>query len=108
MFSFYPWWSNFFENAASVQFTHRVLAILTFFTLMFMASKILSKPVTIRIAKLLIAVQVMACLQVGLGISTLESHVNIVIATLHQAGALTSMALLMALLHNIPRPEGTR
>lgn len=102
MFSFYPWWRNFFENAASVQFTHRVLAVLTFCTLMIMAVKGLKQKSTPRLARLFVAVQVMACVQVGLGISTLESHVNVVVATLHQAGALTIMALLMALLHNIP------
>ena len=49
----------------------------------------------------------MAFSQVGLGIATLLTHVNVAVATLHQAGALIIMTLLMALLHNIPRKGET-
>jgi cytochrome c oxidase assembly protein subunit 15 len=97
-----PWWSNFFENPAAVQFTHRVLAVLTFCTLTAVAAKGLPLQDTTRLRYLLAALGVMACAQVCLGIATLLTHVDIAVATLHQAGALTILALLMALLHNIP------
>jgi cytochrome c oxidase assembly protein subunit 15 len=48
----------------------------------------------------------MAFMQLGLGISTLISHVNIIVATAHQAGALMVLTLLVWLLHEIPHfPE---
>ena len=37
----------------------------------------------------------MACLQVALGITTLLMHADIAIATLHQAGAITLLTLLL-------------
>ncbi len=107
MFNSLPWWINFFENHAAVQFTHRVLALLTFSTLLAVAWCGLSlNPPPPRVSALLAALCVMDFVQVGLGISTLLTHVNVIVATLHQAGALTIMALLMALLHNIPCKKG--
>ncbi len=102
-----PWWINFFENHAAVQFTHRVLAVLTFFKLLMVAGRGLSLKATPRLNCLLTALLVMAFMQPGLGITTLLTHVNVAVATLHQAGALTIMALLMALLHNIPNKGDT-
>jgi cytochrome c oxidase assembly protein subunit 15 len=99
MFSLSPALVNFFENPAAVQFTHRVLAVLTFCTLLITASRgLLLNPAS----KLFAALGIMAFVQVGLGITTLVTHVNVAIATLHQAGAIIILALLMALLHNIP------
>jgi cytochrome c oxidase assembly protein subunit 15 len=102
MFHDAPWWSNFFANPAAVQFTHRVLAVLTFFKLTAVAARGFSLKAPPRLRYLLTGLWVMACTQVGLGVATLLTHVNIAVATMHQAGALTIMALLMALLHNIP------
>jgi len=103
MFHDVPWWSNFFANPAAVQFTHRVLAVLTFFKLLLVAVRGLSLRATPRLNCLLAALLFMAFTQVSLGVATLLTHVNIATATLHQAGALTIMALLMGLLHNIPK-----
>ena len=103
MFSLSPAWHNFFENAAAVQFTHRMLAVVTFVVLMVLSVKGLMLKSSSLLRLSLIALCVMACAQVGLGIATLVTHVNIVVATLHQAGAIIILALLMALLHNIPR-----
>ncbi len=102
MFHDAPWWINFFQNHAAVQFTHRALAVLTFCTLATVAAKGISLKGTLRQRQLLVALWVMAGTQVCLGIATLLTHVNVVVAALHQAGALTILALLMALLHNIP------
>lgn len=116
MFHDTPWWSNFFTNPAAVQFTHRVLGVLTFFKLLMVAVRGLSLKATQRrsgakeisgafaprLNCLLTALLVMAFVQPGLGIATLLTHVNSTVATTHQAGALIIMALLMALLHNIP------
>lgn len=99
IFDLSPVLLNFFENPATVQFTHRILAVLTFCVLLVTATRgLLLNPGT----KLLAALGFMAFIQVGLGITTLVSHVAIPVATVHQAGAIIILALLMALLHNIP------
>lgn len=102
IFHLSPLLLNFFENPAAVQFTHRVLAVSTFFVLATVATKGLALKAQLPVRYLLVGLWVMACTQVGLGIATLLTHVNVVIATLHQAGALIILALLMELLHNIP------
>lgn len=99
IFNLSPAWLNFFENPATVQFTHRCLAVLTFCLLLTTAVRGLKLNPG---SKLLLALGIMAFVQVGLGISTLISHVNVAVATLHQAGAIIILALLMAILHNIP------
>jgi len=106
MFHFSPWWINFFENHAAVQFTHRVLAVLTFLQILFVVWKSRSFACPPRLSKLFAALLAMACVQVGLGIATVMTHVNIIAATLHQAGALTLLAILTALLYNIPGEKG--
>ncbi len=106
MFFRTPWWINFFDNPAAVQFTHRVLAVTTASILLLLAVKgraLLPPP---RLKRLLTGLALMAFVQVGLGVSVLLTHVNIIVAVSHQAGAMTIMALLMLLLHNIPREKG--
>lgn len=99
MFDLSPAILNFFENPAAVQFTHRVLAVLTFCLLLTTSIRGLKANPG---SKLLLALGIMSFVQVGLGISTLLSHVNVAVATLHQAGAIIILALLMAILHNVP------
>lgn len=112
----YPWpmegfqvnppWKAFFAEPATVQFTHRVLAVTTFcgIMLLFVRAGPFNPPPRLR--KLFGALVFMAFAQLGLGISTLLSHVNIFMATLHQAGALTILTLLVWLLHELPHiPE---
>jgi cytochrome c oxidase assembly protein subunit 15 len=91
-----PWWINFFENAMTVQFQHRmlaygvfVLALVTVFSLKGRA------PVGLRHG-LLTAVLV----QLGLGIATLLAHVPISLGTLHQAGAVMVLGMSVALWHD--------
>jgi cytochrome c oxidase assembly protein subunit 15 len=97
-----PVWQAFFAEPAVVQFTHRVLALLTFAKVMVLWRKASALSLPPRTRRLFIATAGMAIVQVALGISTLLSHVNIVLATLHQAGALSLLTLLVWLLHEIP------
>lgn len=103
IFSLSPVWKNFFENHATVQFTHRVLAAATFCQVLFLAGKSLSFSCSARMRRLFIALGIAAVLQVALGITTVLTQVNIAAAVLHQAGAFVVLALLMALLHNAPQ-----
>jgi cytochrome c oxidase assembly protein subunit 15 len=108
IFHYTPWWINFFENHATVQFMHRVLAVTTLGIILSLLVKSFVSGLPRRVNFLLMALWGMVCTQVGLGIITLLTHVNIVVATVHQAGALTLLALLMALLHEIPHKEANR
>ena len=92
-----------FEEGAAVQFGHRVLAVLSFCTLLLASLRglRLSPPPVLR--KVLHALGGMAFVQVALGVATLMSHVNIALATAHQAGALVILGLLMVLLHTVPK-----
>lgn len=83
-----PWWINFFENVATVQFTHRVLAITTFVAVIaFWIAALRRDPgdAAMTAVNTLVA---LAFLQVMLGIATLLFVVPIPLAAAHQAGAL--------------------
>jgi heme a synthase len=94
-----PRWRNFFENIATVQFDHRLLATLvcvSAIALWFHARR-LPAPLRLRSHLLLLMMGV----QVALGISTLLLHVPIALASLHQAGALVLFTVTLYLLHGI-------
>jgi cytochrome c oxidase assembly protein subunit 15 len=100
-----PVWRNFFENIATVQFDHRVLATLLFSSVL--ALWIWSwrlQPVRPLLYALHVLMAV-AMLQVTLGISTLLLHVPVALASMHQAGALL---LLSTLLYLNQRTAGTQ
>jgi cytochrome c oxidase assembly protein subunit 15 len=88
LYALEPWWVNHFENVATVQFTHRLLAyvLLVVVALYWLASRrrLLSLPVR-RAFHLLVAALLV---QTGLGIATLLLVVPVWLGALHQAGAL--------------------
>lgn len=89
-----PWWLDLFENRATVQFHHRVLAMATVIASALYAWRAIAAtpPRTRRAA---IALAHLAVLQAALGIATLLLLVPVSLAALHQAGA---MALFTAAL----------
>ncbi len=98
-----PVWRNFFEDIATVQFDHRVLATLMFtlITLFwFMARKVELLPrVRVGVHLFLLALFV----QVTLGISTLLLYVPTDLAASHQAGALALFTLSLFLSQQLSR-----
>jgi cytochrome c oxidase assembly protein subunit 15 len=98
-----PAWRNFFENIATVQFDHRLLAILSFtgIVVFWLAAWRHSLTAQIRIGMhcLLAA----AALQVTLGISTLLLHVPVSLAAAHQGGALVLLTAMLFVNHRIRR-----
>ena len=98
-----PLWRNFFENIATVQFNHRLLATLVFFSViaLWLAARrhSLSAAVTTGLHLMLAAV----LLQVGLGISTLLLHVPVALAATHQAGALLVLTIALYTHHRMTR-----
>ena len=81
-----PWWINFFENGTTIQFVHRWLAKLLVLGVLALAWRA-RRPETLVAAA-------MALLQLGLGIATILSGVNIALATAHQAGAVLLLTTL--------------
>lgn len=91
-----PWWINFFENAMTVQFQHRMLAYAVFVLALITSVMLKQRTHTGLRHALLTAVLV----QVGLGIATLLSHVPVSLGTLHQAGAVVLLGVAVALWHD--------
>lgn len=85
--------SNLFENSATVQFDHRLLAygtVLTVFALWVYARRV-DLPRRARLSVDVLTIAILA--QIGLGIATLVSVVWLPLAVLHQAGAASVFAL---------------
>jgi cytochrome c oxidase assembly protein subunit 15 len=99
-----PLWRNFFENIATVQFDHRLLATLSFLgaVAIWLSSLRHSLPMQVRIA--LHCLLAAAMLQVALGISTLLLHVPVTLAAAHQGGALVLFTVLLFISHRM-RPQ---
>jgi heme a synthase len=98
---------NLFENAAAVQFNHRVLAtgtVLLVFAL-WIWSRQLSLAQGARHA--LSSTLVMALVQLGLGIAALILVVPVWLGALHQAGALALLSLILWTIHRL-RPGPAR
>ena len=80
-----PGWRNFFDNIATVQFDHRVLAITTFVLIAVFWLRLRKTELPRRLAVGATALLHTAVLQVALGITTLLLMVPIVLGAAHQA-----------------------
>ena len=103
-----PMWRNFFENTATVQFDHRVLAMATLGGIwsMFAFAKTAAggtywAAVPSATRNALTAVTGMSLVQVGLGISTLLLYVPVPLAAVHQAGSLVLLTVITAAVHSL-------
>lgn len=96
---------NFFENTATVQLDHRILATATLASIggLWWATRKLDIHPAVR--SLIGSTLGMAALQVSLGISTLLAYVPVSLGTAHQAGALTLLTLMILLNHTVRRPS---
>ncbi|ERN19097.1 cytochrome c oxidase assembly protein COX15 isoform X1 [Amborella trichopoda] len=105
IFELEPIFRNFFENTATVQLDHRILATATLLSIggMWWATKKLDLHPAVQ--SLIGSTLGMAALQVTLGISTLLSYVPVSLATAHQAGALTLLTLMLLLVHSVRKPS---
>lgn len=90
-----PLWRNFFENIATVQFDHRVLATLIFFSVigLWLLALRRSLPAPVRTGMHLLLLAVL--LQITLGISTLLLHVPVALGVAHQGGALLLLTVII-------------
>lgn len=94
-----PWWVNVFENVATVQFHHRLLAYMLMIAVVFYwqsgRNTALSKPARVALHLLLAALLA----QVTLGIATLLLAVPVSLGAIHQAGALVVFSIALYLNH---------
>jgi len=96
-----PWWVNLFENIATVQFNHRLVAYLLCLVIpaywLVARRHQLSAP-TRSLFHLLLA---MLAVQITLGITTLIYVVPVSLAAAHQGGALVLLTLALLLNHRL-------
>lgn len=98
-FALSPWHANFFEDLATVQFQHRLLAICSVILVFALWVKARQLPQNIRTrANMLLG---LVFLQVSLGISTLILVVPIGLAAAHQAGAVLLLVAALWLRHGL-------
>ncbi len=101
LFELSPGWLNLFENIATIQFNHRLLATLLFVFIpvlwLFLRNSSQRSPVRSG-AHLLLAALV---LQITLGISTLLLIVPVTLAAAHQAGAILLFSASVFVSHQL-------
>lgn len=96
-----PWWRNPFENLATVQFDHRLIAYLLCLAIpayWWMARRHELERGTRTLFHLLLGA---LAVQVTLGIATLLHFVPVSLAAAHQAGALVVFTLAIVLSHRL-------
>jgi cytochrome c oxidase assembly protein subunit 15 len=100
-----PGWRNLFENIATVQFDHRLLALSTFVAILlfWLSARTGLKDRGERMAAHLLLIA--ALIQVSLGISTLLLHVPVALAATHQAGAVLVLTAALYLNHRLRRRQ---
>ena len=100
-----PWYAAPFEDIATIQFHHRVLAIVSLGVAI--ATWWRSRWIVLvqRARRVANGLLVMVCLQVALGISTLVLVVPVPLAAAHQAGAVLLLTLTLWLFFELRAPK---
>jgi cytochrome c oxidase assembly protein subunit 15 len=94
-----PWWDNFLHNMATVQFVHRVIAMLVALAVVIVWVRVRYEPPNDRARRWSHALLVMAAVQVAVGIATLLLQVPLALAALHQAGAVLLFTCAIGVRH---------
>lgn len=98
-----PFWRNFFENIATVQLDHRLLAYALCVTVALFWYRLQRTELDRRTRIASHALLAALGLQVALGVSTLLLVVPTTLAAAHQAGALAVLAIALFLNHELRR-----
>jgi cytochrome c oxidase assembly protein subunit 15 len=103
IFMLEPWYRNFFDNMATVQFDHRMIAwtLAILIPVFWYRSRSLPLSGSARFACSLLLV--MLAIQIGLGISTLLLVVPLPLAAAHQAGAVLLFTAALWVNHQLRR-----
>lgn len=103
-----PWYLNFFNNMALVQFNHRAGAWLLAILVPWFWLKTRSAAVSVTVRQLASLLLVLVAVQISLGIATLLLAVPVALGTAHQGGAMAVFGVLVWLNHElrVARPSG--
>lgn len=103
IFMLEPWYRNFFDNMATVQFDHRMIAwaLAILIPVFWYKSRSLPLSGSARLACSLLLI--MLVIQISLGISTLLLVVPLPLAAAHQAGALLLFTAALWVNHQLRR-----
>jgi len=96
-----PWWLNLFNNMATVQFNHRMIAWLLMLLVpaFWLTARRVTLPPRARLATHLVLA--MLVIQVMLGISTLLLAVPVTLAAAHQGGAVLLLTAALWASHEL-------
>ncbi len=103
LFSFEPFWKNFFENPAGVQFIHRYIAYLVVIVVVFVWESTRKMELTFLQRKTSNFMVSVVFVQFLLGIITLLYSVPVVMGVLHQTGAFVLFASALLFMHSLRR-----
>ena len=106
IFGLQPLWTNFFENTATVQFTHRVLAIATMAVALIAWFRVWRSEPDSRIRRAFHVLAAVVLMQVGLGIATLLAYVPVTLGTIHQGMAVLVLGAVIAADYLVSRQPG--
>jgi cytochrome c oxidase assembly protein subunit 15 len=103
-----PWYLNFVNNMATVQFDHRLFAwaLMLLVPILWIGSRMHDLPVSARRAAT--ALLVATAMQVALGITTLLLRVPVALGAAHQGGAVIVFAASLWVAHEYARRRATR
>jgi heme a synthase len=102
----HPWWMNLVNNITLVQLDHRLLAYAIAAVALALAWRVLRhRSSRMKERRWAWALAIAVALQVTAGITTLLLHVPLVLAALHQSGAVIVFTCALGLLHALTRTE---
>ena len=97
-----PWWLNLFENVATIQFSHRLLAVIVSVVVFTYALRgWRNRGINDTTCFTFTLLFMMLLIQLGLGISTLVYVVPVALGAAHQAGALLLLTIAVILNHRL-------
>lgn len=104
LFAATPWFASFFADVTTVQFDHRLLALLTLVLVSLFRLSLGALELAPRARRAADLLALMALVQIGLGIATLLFVVPIPLAACHQAGALLLFSCAIWTAHELGSP----
>ena len=106
IFAIDPWYLNFFNNMATVQFDHRLFAWVLAVLVPLLWWKAVRGGAPARVRMLAHGLLIAVAAQIALGISTLLLAVPVALGAAHQGGALVVLSVAIALNHALRAPAG--
>jgi len=103
-----PWFASFFADVTTVQFDHRLLALLTLVLVILFRLSLGALDLAPRARRAADLLALMVLVQIGLGIATLLLVVPIPLAACHQAGALLLFTCAVWTAHELDSPAQAR